>query len=131
MTKRLTVVLFLIGFVASGWAQCAGWEATAEARMACCEDSETCPMHAKERAGSDIHLSVSQAAADRCCASTERGGATPSHATVASGITLAVLANPAPALLPSTFLTRGLDAARSSTDVSPVATHLLLSVFLI
>ena len=75
--------------------------------------------------------SVSQADADRCCASTERGSSTPSHATFAASITLAVLTTPLSSLVTGLSPAHGLDAARPSTDVSPVATHLLLSVFLI
>ena len=99
--------------------------------MACCKDAEACPMHATSDGNDQSRSNVSQADADRCCASGEQGSATPSHTSVASSITIAVLTNPISALLTSLSSARDLDAARPVTDVSSVPTHLLLSVFLI
>ena len=72
MTRRLVAVLGVIGLCAGNVAVCAGWRATPEARMACCQDEASCPMHKSESHGSQSEQHVTQAQADNCCAGSER-----------------------------------------------------------
>src|SRR5439155_848360 len=76
---RLAAVVVLIALPLSAWAQCAGWQRTAEARMACCAQEDQCPMHAKSKSGS--HEMTAQAQADTCCALSERAPSTPSSSS--------------------------------------------------
>jgi hypothetical protein len=122
-------LLLVLAFASSGWAQCAGWQSTAEARWACCM-SDDCPMHRAGDEHSTRPTMVSQAQADSCCASAERGHATPSASPHVSSFPIAVLASPIPALGPDLAVFRARNS-RTPTDVSPVPKHLLLSVFLI
>lgn len=114
---------------AGGLGLCAGWEATAEARMACCVKGAACPMHTADDSGT--RQVVSQAVADACCAASERGDAAPSDAAYVPLATLLPAVSPiALALVP---IDVPIDAW--SADVPApglhVATHLLLSVLLI
>ena len=99
--------------------------------MACCEDETNCPMHAAKQHGRTTPSRASQLDADTCCAASERDTSTPSTSSYAVAVTLAVLASPIPAIGPDVAVFRENPNARSSVDVSPVPTHLLLSVFLI
>lgn len=130
--SRPLAVLVLL-FLASGSMAgvCAGWQGSAEARLACCQDEAHCPMHATKERGPAPDTSVSQVDADRCCASAERGAATPSSSAYAAGTTLAVSAGPIPAVGPDVAVFRETPVSRVPIDLSPVPRHLLLSVFLI
>lgn len=114
---------------AGGLGLCAGWEATAEARMACCVKGAACPMHTADDSGAP--QVVSQADADTCCAASERGEAAPSDAAF---VPLATLL---PAVSPVALIFVQIDApidARSADVPAPglrVPTHLFFSVFLI
>jgi hypothetical protein len=129
LINRSAFVLLVLALASSGWAQCAGWQSTAEARWSCCA-SDDCPMHRSDGDDSTGATMVSQAQADSCCASAERGNATPSASPHVSSFPVAVLTSPIPALGSdvAAFRTRN---SRTPTDVSPVPKHLLLSVFLI
>ena len=107
---------------------CAGWQATPEARMACCADGVACPMHAAGHDDPSHKRAITQAQADACCASGERGNSTPIAKTptvspaVVSQTTLL-----APVSIPR--LLSWSDAVPDHADVVP--RHILLSVFLI
>ena len=130
-TRPLAALLLLFVAFASTASVCAGWQESAEARMACCQDEANCPMHATGRRGPTLRVGVSQFDADRCCASAERGTSTPSTASFVTNAASAVLANPIPAIGPQVVVFRESASARTSIDVRPAPTHLLLSVFLI
>ena len=100
-SRSLAALLILFVAFASTAGVCAGWQQSAEARMACCQDEANCPMHATERHGSSTRAGVSQSDADRCCASAERGASTPSTAFFVTNVTFAVIANPIPAIGPT------------------------------
>ena len=131
LIRRASAVVALLALVVGNVAVCAGWQATPEARMACCMDGTTCPMH---KSNSHEHSSkrvVSQAQADSCCAAAAQR-----HDSAAAGSTFA--ASGVIALVPVAAFTVAVSAFSSQEwralvplRVSSVATHLLLSVFLV
>jgi hypothetical protein len=130
---RLSSVALSLVLLAGHVAVCAGWAATPEARMACCEDEDNCPMHkgsGSQNAGSE--RVISQAQADACCASSERqqsSQSTPSFGTVISSAVLGVgvvVPRPTPALVLSDSW-----RAVAPIPVGPVPRHVLLAVFLV
>ena len=125
--QYLALVLSLI-LAAGNVAVCAGWAATAEARMSCCTQTGACPMHGSD---SDSDRLVTQAEADSCCAAFE-DDSSQSIPTVAAAMSSAVLG---PAItLPLSVPALVLKATwRTSVPIpsTPVPKHLLLSVFLV
>jgi hypothetical protein len=111
---------------------CAAVTPTPEARMACCTDSDTCPMHDGGVHNSESHHQPSQSQADQCCVASERD--TPNQSMP---MTVGVLSTPvldASVLLPLRVPTLvRTDAWRTTTPllVTPVPRHLLLAVFLV
>ena len=129
-TRRLPALALSLALVAGNTAVCAGWAATPQARMACCAAADACPMHAADthRAPEQV---ITQAEADSCCAASEgdKSGSTP---IVAAALSIAVLGPGI--ILPITvpaFVLR--DSWRTVIPIpsTPVAKHLLLSVFLV
>ena len=49
--RRTAALVVVLTLGAAGWAECAGWQATPEARMACCLGSGDCPMHGSTESG--------------------------------------------------------------------------------
>jgi hypothetical protein len=125
---RLAAVLCLVALTQSSWVECAGWQASAEARRSCCEQSANCPSHKGDQ---DSPQRVTQAVADSCCAASEPDKSGPSTTPFAISITLAVLQPALPAFAPLPLET--LFDTRESVGLraSPVPKHLLLSVFLV
>jgi len=123
----ITLVLFISGGDA---ALCAGWEVTAEARMACCV-SGACPMHQSGQHGSDSADTVSQAEADICCVASESAGPTPTSPVFAVVLPSAIPVQQLFAFVSPLILMA--DATREPIPLSGslVPKHLLLSVFLI
>lgn len=127
---RVSSLAIMLALSVGNMALCAGWQATPEARMACCSTGVACPMHQATPTSATDH-SVSQADADQCCASSQRGEGGPS--TAFSPLSLCV------ASLPITF--DAIESARPTQarrhEPSPplqtrsVARHVLLSVFLL
>ena len=113
------------------FAECHGWLATPEARMACCANEQECPLHKAGLPSTGSNQPVSQSDADRCCATSEHGDSMPTavKAGAVDGPALipssssAVLAAPAPWLPIVTQRVTGPPTSRSR--------HVLLSVFLI
>ena len=126
--RRLAAVICLLAFAESAWAQCAGWQTTAEARRACCE-SGACPLHHRENNAPGAR--VTQGAADDCCAQSGRHESSPSGTVIASTMTLAVVQS-APALVLSLAPTIPLSAPwETPSPPAHVPRHVLLSVFLV
>ena len=131
LARRVSAVVALLTLVVGNVAVCAGWQTTPEARMACCMDGTTCPMH---KSGSHEHSSrrvVSQAQADSCCAAAAQR-----HDSAAAGRTFT--ASGAVALVSVTKFTVPTRTAASQEwralvplPVSSTPKHLLLSVFLV
>ena len=111
---------------------CAAVTPTPEARMACCTDSDGCPMHDGGVHSSGSHHQPSQSQADQCCVTSERD--TPQQSMPMSVGVLSTPVFDASVLLPRHVpaLVR-TDAWRTITPplVTPVPRHLLLAVFLI
>jgi hypothetical protein len=118
--------------LAGNFAVCAGWAATPEARMACCVEGESCPMHDGESQDSSSPRVITQAQADNCCALSEPDHSSQPNPTLVATISNAVLGNgvvlpdPTPALM----LSDGWRAT-APIPIAPVPKHVLLSVFLV
>ena len=130
LAARLLATLVMSTIIASPLGLCTGWQATPQARMACCVEGAECPMRSHERDGSNVAQSVQQAEADSCCAASESRGSTRAVATAAIALAMparvAVLLDP-PAVTP-------LPDRRSSADTGPprhVPRHVFHSVFVI
>jgi hypothetical protein len=125
------VAAVLIAVLSAGpVSRCGGWQATPEARMACCLAGATCPMHTSDDDGPGATRGVTQAEADSCCAAGAPDDASPTAQSLAAVIAIASTAPPL--LLPPPLKPR----AASVNDPAPardhgVSRHLLLSVFLI
>ena len=130
--RRISVLTLMLALVDAHVAVCAGWQATPEARMDCCTGDCACPMHESTSHGSGSRKALTQAEADSCCASSEREDSSPSNPSTVAPISNAVLGEAVviPAPIPPLVLT---DHWRTAVPISvtPVARHVLLSVFLV
>ena len=110
---------------------CAGWEPTPEARMACCLDEATCPMHHKSSATGRAGDAVTQAQADSCCAASDGDDSAASASAFVPVVSLGPVTSPISdaGSPPDAWL----DSRRDAVPLpgSHVPKHLLLSVFLI
>ena len=126
--RRVASVVCVLAFAQSALAQCAGWQATPEARRQCCQNG-LCPLHHHEHSASPLQLT--QAAADDCCAQSQR------HESSLSGTVFALtMALPVLQSLPPVVLSLAPAAPLSAPWETPsppahVPKHLLLSVFLV
>lgn len=93
LIRRVVAGLTLAVLAAGDVAVCAGWEATAEARMACCLSGDSCPMHHGPDSGPDALLGISQSEADRCCAASEPKESAPSASAFVAIVSLPVVGN--------------------------------------
>ncbi len=80
----------------SNLAVCAGWLATPEARMACCTEGGSCPMHKAGSHDASAQRVVTQAEADTCCAASEQHDSAPSSQIFSLSVALAVHPSPNP-----------------------------------
>ena len=122
------ITVCLLALAQSAVAECAGWQGTPEARMACCQDG-VCPMHRHESGTS--RTKITQAAADDCCAQPPQRQSSPSRSAFAATITLAVLQLLPPVILnpaPTTLITAPWE---TPSPPARVPKHLLLSVLLV
>jgi hypothetical protein len=104
---------------------------TAEARMACCIGDGSCPMHKSDSDEQGAKRVISQAEADRCCASSERDESAPSSPSFVLTVALAPVTSPAPLVVPQ--IGPELEAWRTVVPIpaTHVSKHLLLSVLLV
>lgn len=131
LTRAAALMLALILGVA-GWAECAGWQSTPQARMACCKLAASCPMQHAPESGSSARQALTQSQADRCCAASEESGSTPSAPTFFISLHAALVTSPSiAASVPA--LPVPLDPCRADIPLPAghVSKHVLLSVFLI
>ena len=131
LARRIGVIALVLFAAGRDAAACAGWEVTAEARMACCV-SGACQMHQPDGHGSGA-ANLSQAEADSCCAASDRDDSTPSSPNFASIASLAILASPVPLVVLPTRSAFAVDFWRALAPLpgTQVSKHLFLSVFLI
>jgi hypothetical protein len=124
-------IVAVLTLCAGNFALCVGWQATPEARMACCRNEATCPMHKSESPDSSSKHKVTQAHADSCCAGSERSHSTTTNSTFVLSVIVAL----APATVPvvTSLNVPALQEWRAFVPlpVPPVPKHLLLSVFLV
>ena len=130
--RRAAALVVALTLGAAGTAECAGWQATPETRMACCLDHDVCPMHGSPKSGSGSASVVTQAQADHCCAASDADDSTPSAGAVSGSPSAALVTSPLPTLAPVTTPARR-DAWRAHVPLpgAHVPKHVLLSVFLI
>ena len=124
----ITIVLVLVG---GHLAECQGWLATPEARMACCANEQECPMHKAGQHSSGSNHRTSQSDADRCCATSDRGESMPTSvkASVAGG--LALIPVTLAGVLPRAETRFDNPTEQASGPPTSRSRHVLLSVFLI
>jgi hypothetical protein len=132
LLRRSAAVAALLTLVVGNVALCAGWQATPEARMACCMNGATCPMHKSDsHEQSSSRRVVSQAQADSCCATAahRRDSAAAGSTFAASG--LIGLAPVTVFALPTSTFTSQDWRALVPLPVPSTPKHLFLSVFLV
>jgi hypothetical protein len=127
--RRIAATALMLVLSAGGSGLCVGWAATPEARMACCTDGSSCPMH--KSSGDDAQVVVTQAVADGCCGTSDRDDSTPSAATFVPIAVLAPQHGPLFAAVSPAGRRFGPMRALVPLPGSQVSKHLLLSVFLI
>lgn len=130
LPQPIAVSALIVFLSAGNTGLCAGWEATAEARMECCVEG-SCPMHSSSEHGSDSTRAITQVDADRCCAASESPNPTPTSPIFALALPPATLVQQLFAV--AAPFAPAFDAAREPVPLAsiPVPKHLLLSVFLI
>ena len=131
LTRHIAAVVAVLALGAGNVAVCAGWQATAKARMACCMSSTTCPMQSSEGHEHTSKRSVSQTQADGCCAasSQRRESSSPGSSFAISNVV--ALVPVAVFSVPTTVVSPQASRARAPFRVSSVPKHLLLSVFIV
>ena len=131
MCRRVAAVVAALALCAGNLAVCAGWQATPEARMACCMSANTCPMHKSEGHHHSSHAGFSQSQADTCCAASaqRRDSSVPGLLFASSGVIALV---PAALFVAPTMSPMAQDwRALVPLPVSSTPKHLLLSVLLV
>jgi len=129
-SRRLAGIVLSLALAASNLGLCAGWQATPEARMACCSTMGNCPMHKSDSPSGSKGI-LTQADADRCCAVSEEGDSTPSAPGFSLSAPIALVANPVPSLEPAATVNLAAWGALASLPAAHVPKHLLLSVLLV
>jgi hypothetical protein len=131
MSRRIAAVVAVLVLCAGNLAVCAGWQATPEARMACCMNGADCPMHKSEGHDHSSKRTFNQAQADSCCAasaqrrdSSAAASVFASSGAIALAPVIAVIAPIAPSPAPEW-------RALVPLPISSKPRHLLLSVLLV
>jgi hypothetical protein len=133
LLRRTAAFVVALAFAAAGWAECAGWQASPEERMACCSGAGDCPMHGSTVPGAGSERVITQAQADSCCAASDTNESTPSIAVYSLSpsavLVSSTLHTVAPIMAPPSFF----DAWRTHVPLprGHVPKYVLLSVFLI
>jgi hypothetical protein len=132
LLRRTAAFVVALTLAAAGWAECAGWQASPEARMACCSGSD-CPMHGPTEPRTGSERVVTQAQADSCCATSGTNDSTPSAVAFSLSLSATLVMSGLSIMAPPAPPAAAFDAWRTHVPfkVSQVAKHVLLSVFLI
>ena len=129
--RRVAAVAAVLTLIVGNIAVCAGWQATPEARMACCMNGTTCPMHKSESHKPSSTRVVSQTQADSCCAAAaQRRDLTTAGSTFAASGVIALAPVTVFTVPPIAFVSQEWRAL-VPLPVSSTPKHLLLSVFLV
>ena len=133
LLRRAAALVVILTIGAAGWAECGGWQASPEARMACCSGSGDCPMHGSTGHGGGSERVVTQAQADSCCAASDGDDSTPSAGAFSLLLSAALVTSTLSTLAPLTAPLASFDAWRTHVPlpIGHVSKHVLLSVFLI
>jgi hypothetical protein len=131
LARRVATVAALLTLCVGNLAVCAGWQATAEARMACCMNGTSCPMHESESRGSGLERTVSQVDADNCCAAASNRTQSSAASSLFALSDTRALPAISPNVVPVVVLALQQWRALVPLPVSPVPKHLLLSVLLV
>ena len=132
MSRRIATVVAVLALCAGNIAVCAGWQATPEARMACCMSGTSCPMHKSNGHDHSSKGRVGQAQADSCCAaSAQRRDSAAAGSTFASSGAIALVPIAAMITVPTTASPEQGWRALVPLPVSSTPKHLLLSVLLV
>jgi hypothetical protein len=131
--RRTAAFIAALALAAAGWAECGGWQASPEARMACCSTSGACPMHGSTEPGPGAKRAVTQAQADSCCAASNTDGSMPSSWALSVSVTAAAGNGPPFAAMLPPATAAALDTWRTHVPlpVARVPKHVLISVFLL
>ena len=131
--RRTAAFGVALALTAAGWAECAGWQISPEARMACCLTNGACPMHGSTEPSAGSERVVTQAQADGCCASSDTDDSMPSSAAFSLSLSAALVTSALWTMAPAMAPTAPFNASRTHVPltVSQVPKHVLLSVFLI
>jgi hypothetical protein len=131
-SRHIAAFVACLALCAGNVAVCAGWQATPEARMACCMDGATCPMHESNNHQHSSKHGVSQAQADSCCASAaQRHDASAAGSTFAASGAVALVPVAAMFNPPITLSPEQGWRALVPLPVSSTPKHLFLSVLLV
>ena len=131
MFRRVAALVAALALCAGNVAVCAGWQATREARMACCMDGTTCPMQKSDSDEPSSKRVLSQAEADSCCAAAaQRRDSPAAGSTFAISGVIALVHIPA-FTLPVSALKSQEWRALVPLQISSTPKHLLLSVLLV
>jgi hypothetical protein len=133
LLRRTAALVVVLALNAVGWVECAGWQSTPEARMACCSGDGDCPMHGSTEPGGGSERVVTQAQADSCCAASDGDDSTPSAGAFSLSLSAALVTSTLSTLAPITAPAASFDAWRTHVPlpIGHVSKHVLLSVFLI
>jgi hypothetical protein len=131
--RRTAALVVVITLGAAGWAECAGWQGTPEARMSCCSGNGDCPMHGSTESDTGSERVVTQAQADSCCAASDTNDSTPSPGAFSLSLSAALVTSTLTILAPIAAPPASFEAWRTHVPlpVGQVPKHVLLSVFLI
>ena len=130
-SRRLAAIAAVLTLCVGNLAGCAGWQATAEARMECCQDGTSCPMHKSGADGSRSTHTVTQAQADTCCAASSSRSESPTAVSSFAPANAAALPAIAPPVVPVAVHALEEWRALVPLPVSLVPKHLLLSVLIV
>jgi hypothetical protein len=131
MFRRVAAFVAAVALCAGNVAVCAGWQATPEARMACCMDGTTCPMHKSDNHEHSSRRVASQEQADSCCAAgAQRRDSAAAGSTFAASGVIALVPVAAFIVPVSAFMSQAWRAL-VPLPVSSTPKHLLLSVLLV
>jgi hypothetical protein len=132
MLSRAAALVLILAFGGASAAPCAGWETNAQARRDCCVDGKCPDEVSNATAHSGSHPgTMTQAEADRCCASAEQ-----KHQQSASQFVDSSFALSPPVELAVVESIAPLFPARIGPDLTPhpsppTRLHVLFSVFLV
>jgi len=129
--KHIAALAAVLTLSIGNLAVCAGWQATPEARMACCMSGTSCPMHKSDSGRSASTRVISQAQADNCCGSASnrtQSSAAGTSFVLAHQTSLPPLID---LVIPNPTLALQQWRALVPLPASPVPKHILLSVLLV